>query len=174
MHRIWWLILFTCYPLLVHSYDRKTWKHWIDADGDCQNTRAEILIAYSLIPVEFKSDRQCRVVSGRWALLYDGGIVTNVSKIDVDHIIPLKWMDTHGGANWSAGKKLEFANDADNLLPVSASANRRKGAKGIDEWLPHHYRCEYAQHWNMLGLKYNIDYSNKAMHTISVLIDEYC
>ena len=156
------------------AYERKQWKHWIDADKDCQNTRAEILIVSSQIPVVFKTDRQCLVVSGRWVLLYDGGFETRASKIDIDHIIPLKWMDVHGGADWSSAKKMQFANDADNLLAVSARANRSKGAKGIDEWLPDNYQCKYGRHWQYLGKKYQIAFSVEVRSIIAKIIESYC
>jgi hypothetical protein len=48
----------------VTLYNRNDWKHWIDSDKDCQNTRHELLISTSTIPVEFKSDEQCNVLSG--------------------------------------------------------------------------------------------------------------
>ena len=46
------------------SYDRDDWKHWVDEDKDCQNTRHEVLIEESLAKVAFKTDRKCQVANG--------------------------------------------------------------------------------------------------------------
>ena len=53
-------------PADLPEYDRDEWRHWTDEDGDCQNVRQEVLIAESAIAVEFSTDEQCRVSSGRW------------------------------------------------------------------------------------------------------------
>ncbi len=54
------------------GYNCKDWPHWEDLDGDCQNTRAEILIRDSRIPVQFKDHRECSVVAGEWFGPYTG------------------------------------------------------------------------------------------------------
>lgn len=48
-------------------YNREDWPHWIDADDDCQDTRAEILIASSSVAVKFKRNNGCNVSWGKWS-----------------------------------------------------------------------------------------------------------
>ena len=91
-----------------------------------------------------------------WELPYSGGAVTHARQIDIDHIIPLKWAHGHGADRWSSNQKQTFANDPENLLARSASANRRKGAKGPDDWTPEVNHCEYAKRWGRLFIKYRL------------------
>ena len=53
-------------PAGLPEYDRRNWKHWTDADGDCQDARNEVLIAESATAVTFRTNDQCRVASGEW------------------------------------------------------------------------------------------------------------
>ena len=74
------------HPLSTIPYNRKDWPHWIDADGDCQNTRQELLIATSQKPVQFKDSRHCTVIYGEWYGVYTGKTFTKASDVDIDHI----------------------------------------------------------------------------------------
>lgn len=138
----------------VELYDRSDWPHWLDSDKDCQNTRNELLIETSTKPVSFKSEKQCNVLLGQWYDPYSGGTYSVSKELDLDHIVPLKF--AHGGDKWSRQRKALFANDVENLILVQASLNRRKGAKGLDEWIPpnHPYRCEYIERFNRVMTKY--------------------
>ena len=70
-------------------YNRKDWPHWIDEDNDGQNTRAEVLIESSQVPVKFKRNRGCSVSHGLWTDPYTGMTSTQESDLDIDHIVPL-------------------------------------------------------------------------------------
>jgi len=141
----------------VALYNRNDWPHWVDGDGDCQNTRHELLISTSKINVSFKTEKSCNVIGGEWLDPYSGEVFHDSIALDLDHIVPLKFAHGHGGDKWSREMRQAFANDRENLLLVKASLNRQKGAKGPDEWLPPYrpFRCEYIADFMHIMDKYD-------------------
>lgn len=144
---------------VVALYNRNDWPHWIDDDGDCQNTRHELLISTSKTPISFRTEKSCNVIEGEWLDPYSGDVFRDSIALDLDHIVPLKFAHGHGGDKWSREKRRAFANDRENLLLVKASLNRQKGAKGPDEWLPpnHLFRCKYISKFMYVMDKYDLE-----------------
>ena len=139
-------------PGSLPRYDRGDWPHWIDEDRDCQNTRHEVLIAESRTSVAYKSDRRCQVLAGQWWGAFTATTVTEASKLDVDHLVPLGNAHRSGGWAWVVERKRQYANsldDPEHLIAVTARANRSKGARSPDQWKPPNesYWCKYATHW---------------------------
>jgi hypothetical protein len=131
------------------SYDRKFFKHWIDADKDCQDTRQEVLIEESVVPVTLDK-KGCRVVAGEWHDPYTGKVFTDPKLLDVDHKMSLRWAWYHGARYWPKEMREAYANDLEHpehLVAVEASANRAKGAQGPDTWLPENeaYQCQFLR-----------------------------
>ena len=138
------------------KYSRSQFGHgWADVDHDCQNTRQEILVSLSTAPVRFANDKECRVTFGRWISMYSGEVIFDASKVDIDHIVPLKWAWDHGANNWSRNKREKFANDPINLVAVEASLNRQKGAKDPDKWLPPVNQAQYRARFTRIWKLYN-------------------
>jgi hypothetical protein len=145
----------------VPDYDRKTWKHWVDADGDCQDTRQEVLIEESEVPVTFKDARQCKVASGRWTCPYTGRVFTDPGQLDVDHMVPLQNAHVSGGWQWDSARKEVYANDLDDpehLIAVDRGANRSKGSKGPEEWMPPNQAdwCHYVSDWKAIKIRWGL------------------
>lgn len=152
-------------------YNRRDWPHWTDEDRDCQNTRAEVLIQYSKMPVKFKRNKSCNVSHGRWYDFYTGKVFTKASDVDIDHIVPLAHAHRHGAANWSRSKKRSFANDPENLIPVDDNTNQAKGDKGPDQWRPEQksYWCEYAETWEYVKGKYSLTIGHKERQSLQIM-----
>lgn len=142
------LLAFTSFAQDIPKYNRSDWgTRWIDADKDCQDTRQEVLIEESLIPVTFDS-KGCKVISGRWICPFTGMIITNPILLDIDHMVPLKEAHISGGWKWSKKDKISYANDLSNplhLIAVYRGANRSKGARTPNKWMPNYkpYHCLY-------------------------------
>jgi len=140
------------------GYERDARPHWQDEDDDCRDTRAEVLIRTSQIPVTYRHTERCVVASGLWIDPYTGATFRDASRLDIDHLVPLRHAHAQGAARWSRQRRGSFANDAENLVAVSAGANRSKGAEGPAEWLPDNrdYWCEYGERWLHVKRKYEL------------------
>lgn len=146
------------------AYDRDDWAHWIDADGDCQDTRAEVLIRESRDAVTFRAradGRSCTVDAGLWIDPYTGATHTLAAELDVDHVVPLANAHASGGWAWDGARKRAFANDLEDrwhLVPVAAAVNRQKGARGPEEWLPPSSAswCAYAGSWRRIKERWGL------------------
>ena len=142
------------------SYDRKTFKHWTDADKDCQDTRQEVLIAESVVAVTLDK-RGCRVLAGEWHDPYTGKVFTDPKQLDVDHVVALGWAHYHGARAWEKTQRERYANDLDNpehLIAVESGANRAKGRQGPDTWKPanRQHWCAYGEAWVTITARWNL------------------
>ncbi len=155
-------------PAVVASYERKEFGHgWRDTDSDGQDERHECLIRWHRTrgwkkaglaeePKLVLTDDGKRVISGRWICRFTGDTFTLSSKLDIDHLVPLKAAWISGANEWDKDKRVNYSNGFGVkskmrtwLVPVYASANRSKGAKGPEEWLPprERYHLFYAVAW---------------------------
>ena len=163
-------------PSPAVPYDRDLYGSWIDADGDCQNTRQEVLIAESLIPVRFDS-RGCRVVSGRWLDPFTAQTFTNPSDLDIDHFIPLAEAHRSGADRWPPELRRQFANDLSwpgGLIAVSASANRSKGARDPAGWMPPNesFHCEYVKNWIITKAYWGLSMDDAEKRTVYSILGQ--
>jgi hypothetical protein len=140
------------------KYQRKSWRHWVDSDKDCQNTRHEILISESRVKPQFVSQKKCKVQQGHWYDPFSGVSVQNSRNVQIDHLVALRNAHDSGGCRWSAARKQAFANDMNFKLHLNAMygrTNQAKSAFGPDQWRPPKRSswCLYAKAWTQI--KYN-------------------
>ena len=154
---------------ITDGYERDLFPHWLDEDDNCRDTRAETLIRQSEVPVAFADGAGCQVTSGRWYDPYTDNTFTDDDDLDIDHIVPLKWAYEHGADKWPERIRADFANDTLNVIAVSLSANRSKGAKGPTEWMPANqgFRCQYLQRFKVVTQKYQLAFTARETLVLS-------
>lgn len=156
-------------------YDRELYDHWIDEDGDCRNTRHELLADLSTGSVTYSQDG-CTVQRGRWLDPYTDRIFYEARAIDIDHLVPLAYAHVRGADQWTAAQRRQFANDPVNLFAVDAPSNREKGAQGPTEWLPPNrtFQCSYVVRFDRIMRQYGLTYFDWEAPRIAALKERLC
>jgi hypothetical protein len=128
------------------GYSRERFPHWRSAGSNC-DVRDKVLQRDG---TDLKLNG-CNVVSGTWVSVYDGQMLTELDKVDIDHMVPLANAWRTGADKWTDEKRSDFANDMDRpqLRAVSAASNRSKGDQDPSQWKPSNlaFWCQYAQEW---------------------------
>ncbi|UFR07081.1 HNH endonuclease family protein [Streptomyces sp. Go40/10] len=132
------------------GYERTKFKHWVDADKDGCNTRAEVLKAEAVVAPE--RGARCKLSGGQWYSPYDDRYIVGPSGLDIDHLVPLAEAWDSGASAWTAKEREAYANDLGDdraLIAVSAASNRSKADQDPSTWLPPAagYRCQYVTDW---------------------------
>jgi hypothetical protein len=159
------------------TYGRSQFKAWIDADRDGEDTRAEVLKAESTRAVAETSSHT--ITTGRWVSRYDGVTVTRASKLDIDHVVPLREAWVSGAARWTAQKREAFANDLGygaGLVAVTKHALRSKGDKAPNAYLPprRSYRCVYVKNYIAVKYRWHLAVDVTEKRSLSKDLAAYC
>ena len=160
------------------TYDRALFRHWTDADGDCQNTRAEVLLAETRTAAT-TSASGCTVAAGSWYSPYDGRTWTRAADVDVDHVVALKEAWESGARSWTSTDRTRFANDLSygrTLLAVTDEVNAAKADRDPAQWLPPRAaaRCTYAVNWVLIKYRWRLAVDATERAALSSLLSSTC
>lgn len=157
------------------DYDRSFFGGWRDSDGDCLDTRGEVLVDRSLTEAVL-DETGCRIVGGTWWDFYTGKILSDSSTIDIDHLVPLHEAWDLGAHEWDRSRAADFANDPENLAITTSEMNRSKGSSAPTAWLPpeEEFRCEYLTRFGQILDKYGLALPENDHRLFEDLRDRSC
>jgi len=147
------------------GYARSKFAHWIDANGDCQDTRAEVLINES----RSSTTGRCTIKTGRWTSYYDGRTWTRASDVDIDHLVALKEAWDSGATAWTADTRKRFANDLGDsrtLVAVTDNVNQAKSDRDPADWMPQRNKCTYVRQWVAVKLRWKLSVDQREKNAL--------
>lgn len=141
----------------IPDYDRDRFAGWRDTDGDCVNTRHEILQAEA---VDYSMNAEgCAVAAGEWFDPYTDRTYTDPRDLDVDHVVALADAWVSGAWEWADEVLDRFSNDLGNLNAIAAGENRSKSASGPADYSPSApgARCDYLVQYATVKIRWGLE-----------------
>ena len=149
------------------------------------NIRSRLLAAQST--VKAKTSNGCLVTYGSWIDPYSGTRLTGnpyqgdgeANDLDIDHIIPLRYVNQHGGYAWSHTQKQNYGKSLAAMnngvyIAVSSKENRSKSDQGPADYYPSNpnFYCEYAKRWRNIARTYSISLSRRDYNKIKGVLSQ--
>ena len=136
---------------------------WKDVDHNGCDTRNDIL-QRDLTAIVFQAGSTCVVASGSLADPYTGKNIAFLrgegtsTAVQIDHVVALGDAWQTGAFQWTDEKRLELANDPQELLAVNGPTNEAKGDGDAATWLPPNksFRCSYIEIQVSVKAKYGL------------------
>jgi hypothetical protein len=157
----------------VHAmtgYSRTRFPHWRSAGTNCD-------VRDSVLKRDGKDVQLsgCNVTGGSWYSWYDAKTYTELTKVDIDHMVPLANAWRSGADKWTDDKRGDFANDLvrPQLFAVAASANRSKGDQDPSQWKPPNTGawCEYAKDWITVKAYWQLSVTAAEKNAVSEMLN---
>ncbi|MGR6998849.1 GmrSD restriction endonuclease domain-containing protein [Yinghuangia aomiensis] len=154
------------------GYSRTQFKHWIDADRDGCDTRAEILLAEATLQPEVTGRCTITAKTGQWWSWYDETTQTDKFDVDIDHMVPLGEAWDSGAAGWTAAERQAYANDLGDersLAAVHDSTNQSKADRDPAEWMPPatSATCRYLTDWVVVKTRWGLSVDDRELAALT-------
>ncbi|MCX5165451.1 HNH endonuclease [Streptomyces sp. NBC_00053] len=132
----------------IPGYSRAKFPHWITQYGTCDDR--EVVLQRD--GQDVVQDDQCRAVSGTWCSEYDGLTVDSASRVDIDHVVPLKEAWRSGTSQRPSGM----------LSPTAPGC-----------WKPslQSYWCTYSRAWISVKASYHLTANPAEAEALSRMLD---
>lgn len=157
-----WTSSYQYYECKDSSHDHNGNDYTGDDDGEFASIRA--FSFYESEWYNWEKEAYLDPYTNQW--IYD------IKEADYDHIIPLAYVNSHGGSEWSESRKKEYADNPMAGVCCLSSLNRSKGAKGPSEWLPEKNVEDYCYSWLYDAVYWDISLDEDDYNTIkSILMD---
>lgn len=158
------------------GYDRDQYgQRWADIDRNGCDQRNDALRAGAAEVTTKPGTHGCVVLEATIEDPYTGTTIDFVkgeNTVDIDHVVPLSRAWQQGASSWPEERREEFANTSGNLLAVDASANRSKGDRGPEEWMPDAGRCGYVVQWIDVKAEFELSVSAAEKSALEDELDE--
>jgi hypothetical protein len=161
------------------TYVRAKFAYPMDANRDCQNTRAEVLLQETKASVTYTTASRCYVKTGKWYSYYDGIYVTSASGVQIDHLVPLHQAWVSGARSWTSGDLTRYGNDltyGPSLVAVTSRTNLSKSDQDPAHWLPPRVasRCTYAIQWVEVKYRWRLTMDSAERAALASILTGTC